>query len=408
MSFIREIKKCFDVCNLIKVYLKYTSKACRLPLIMCKHKSIKLVCMERDIEKAVEIINNYYNLKIDEILVYSYNQDFYMTYYSKYKVSRFEPSKKYKGNNYVIYMDSSYDFCDWIEAVLKFDNAILERYYFFHNRLKMDAFFHFERKPDKQFIKDNYLNIMKTYRLLSDEKSKKSYKELINQIVSGNSYSKKVDFYKYFVSADHFLDKYYHPKVFIEKGDYVFDVGISAYPHTTFEFAKIVDQGKIFAFEPNPNNCKHLVKEYEAFRENSNIKLIEKGLFNKRINMLLSDNGPASSIYTTNEKVVDAEFITLDEFIKENNIEKVDFIKMDIEGAEPEALEGCIETIRKFKPKLAISIYHKPEHSFSILLQINEILRNGVKDEQGKYEFYIENQSPLMVETVLYAKYVAY
>ena len=75
--------------------------------------------------------------------------------------------------------------------------------------------------------------------------------------------------------------------------------------------------------------------------------------------------------------------------------EKVTFIKMDIEGAEYEALLGAKETIQKNKPKLAISIYHKPEDIISIPKLIKSMVPN--------YRLYIRHYSNADNETVLYA-----
>jgi len=61
----------------------------------------------------------------------------------------------------------------------------------------------------------------------------------------------------------------------------------------------------------------------------------------------------------SNKGSVYVNCITIDDFVEEKQIYKVDFIKMDIEGAEEEALLGAKHTILKHKPKLAICIYHK-------------------------------------------------
>ncbi|OAV67388.1 methyltransferase, FkbM family [Bacteroidales bacterium Barb6XT] len=65
---------------------------------------------------------------------------------------------------------------------------------------------------------------------------------------------------------------------------------------------------------------------------------------------------------------------TLDKFVKENNIEKVDFIKADIEGAERDMLRGATNVLKTFAPKLAICTYHlldDPEVLEKIILEAN-------------------------------------
>ena len=69
-------------------------------------------------------------------------------------------------------------------------------------------------------------------------------------------------------------------------------------------------------------------------------------------------NKGAHTIYGKNDnsKFVEVETIRLDNYFKNNN--RVDFIKMDIEGAEIEALEGCVQTIKNLSPSFAIASYH--------------------------------------------------
>ena len=74
----------------------------------------------------------------------------------------------------------------------------------------------------------------------------------------------------------------------------------------------------------------------------------------------------------------------------------VDFIKMDIEGAEKKALLGARETIKKYKPLLVVCIYHRQEDFFEIPFTIKKI----VEDE---YRFYIRQYRYGQSETVLYA-----
>lgn len=71
-------------------------------------------------------------------------------------------------------------------------------------------------------------------------------------------------------------------------------------------------------------------------------------------------------------------------------------IKMDIEGAEYDALLGARNIINKYLPGLAISIYHRPEHLWQIPLLIDDIA-------PGKYGFYIRSHAMSTFDTVLYA-----
>ena len=87
------------------------------------------------------------------------------------------------------------------------------------------------------------------------------------------------------------------------------------------------------------------------------------------------------------------EVVRLDDFIPSD--EKITFIKMDIEGAEIDALNGCKNILQKYKPKLAICIYHKPDDLWEIPLLIKRLV--------PEYQIYIRHYSNYLWETVCYA-----
>jgi len=68
-----------------------------------------------------------------------------------------------------------------------------------------------------------------------------------------------------------------------------------------------------------------------------------------------------------------SKVIDIDTYVKRNQLPQVDFIKFDIEGAELAALRGAKKTIYQYKPKLAISIYHKPEDMYTLIRYIKSI-----------------------------------
>ena len=58
---------------------------------------------------------------------------------------------------------------------------------------------------------------------------------------------------------------------------------------------------------------------------------------------------------------VEVQMTSVDETVREHGLPSVDFIKLDVEGSEENALHGAVRSIAKYKPRLAISAYHKPE-----------------------------------------------
>ena len=87
--------------------------------------------------------------------------------------------------------------------------------------------------------------------------------------------------------------------------------------------------------------------------------------------------------------------VSIDDFVKTESLNRLDLIKLDVEGAEPEVIGGGVESIRKFRPQIAVSIYHKLEQFFEIPLYLNEQLSD--------YRFHIEFYNPYCIDTILYA-----
>lgn len=74
-----------------------------------------------------------------------------------------------------------------------------------------------------------------------------------------------------------------------------------------------------------------------------------------------------------------AKFIDLDTYAARNALPSVDYIKLDIEGAELDMLHGAAKTITRCKPKMAVSAYHKPEDLWT--------LATYIKSLRADYEF---------------------
>jgi FkbM family methyltransferase len=181
--------------------------------------------------------------------------------------------------------------------------------------------------------------------------------------------------------------------------DFVIDGG-GCYGDTALYFSYLTGKnGKVFSFEFVPSSL-------DIFRENlslnndfsSNIIIEEKPLLNESGKKIYySDNGPATKVsefqFDSNNSVTDS--ISIDDFVKKNKLSKVDFIKLDIEGSEFAALVSASETIKKFKPKLAIALYHSPLDFERIPKLLKEYLPS--------YKFYLKHATINHEETMLFA-----
>lgn len=185
----------------------------------------------------------------------------------------------------------------------------------------------------------------------------------------------------------------------VGEGDTVLDCG-ACYGDTALYFANMNNNlGKIYSFEFLPENIEIFNKNMDLNpKYRDNIELIQRPVSKTSGEKLYAvPNGPGTSITSNkSEGAVEIETISIDDFVQQNNISKIDFIKMDIEGSEADALKGAIKTIRKFKPKLAICAYHKKDDLTVLPALIKEIL--------PEYKLYLDHYTINFTETVLYAK----
>lgn len=158
-----------------------------------------------------------------------------------------------------------------------------------------------------------------------------------------------------------------------------------------------VSVGKWYCFEVEKNNYEILKNNLEKNELPKGLEFVceNYGLWSEQKELQVVNQGTASKV--VEEAGVNCcekcRMVTIDEYFK--NI-KVDMIKMDIEGAEMEALLGGVQTIKRDKPLLAISIYHYVEDYYRIM----QFLLNNVGD---KYKYYIRQHAMIYGETILYA-----
>lgn len=187
-------------------------------------------------------------------------------------------------------------------------------------------------------------------------------------------------------------------KIKVESGDHVIDAG-ACYGDTAIFFAHYVgEMGKVYSFEFVNDNIKILQRNTGLNPDlEKRIQLVPNPLWSKGgVPIFYESNGPATTVSMNriSDKSVEVPTVTIDDLVANGKMEKVDFIKMDIEGAEVEALKGAENTIRKFKPKLAICLYHR-ESDFKVIPEFIKNLGLG-------YKFYFDHYTIHAEESVLF------
>jgi FkbM family methyltransferase len=182
-----------------------------------------------------------------------------------------------------------------------------------------------------------------------------------------------------------------------DRDDVVLDCG-ACWGETTLYFAHEVGRnGKVYAFEFTRENLSVLRANLDLNPHlRSAVEIIEHAVWDASgVDISYVDNGPGSSV--TTDAIAAApkcSTLAIDDFVETRRLDRVDFIKMDIEGAEVPALKGALKTLQRFTPKLAISAYHKPDDLRTIPTLVNEL---GLA-----YEFYLDHHTIHVWETVLY------
>ena len=219
--------------------------------------------------------------------------------------------------------------------------------------------------------------------ILSDDKSKRILTEIIRKRKTGfMDYTDIMEI----SSSEYFIKDFFQPlenEVFVDGGAYDGD--------TIEEFVDWTKNNykKIYAFEPDPGMLELIKKKQHRWH---NLELVPKGLWgkNEKQRFKLDDQIYCSRI-SDSPNGEELECVTLENIV---NNEKCTFIKMDIEGAEKQALIGAKKIIQSQRPRMAICIYHLPTDLWEIPLMLHKWV--------PEYKMYIRHFGCRYYGTVLY------
>jgi len=229
----------------------------------------------------------------------------------------------------------------------------------------------------KEDFKNNRELYQKTYALLSDQKSQEIFSKIINFKISYD-----FDFMQGFTNNHE--EQYFDIGLISNIDDIVFVDG-GAYVGDTLPqiIQKFPNYKKIYCIEPNELHINIAKRNFATQRD---IEFIHCGLGKNKIQIKENSN----KIHHGEHDYQANNINSLDNLLDE----KVDFIKLDIEGAEQDAIEGAQNIISKYTPILAICIYHKAEDWYKVPQKVLAINSN--------YTLYLRHYMEGIYETVLY------
>ena len=227
-------------------------------------------------------------------------------------------------------------------------------------------------------IKTNFDKYQNIYSLLKENISKNQFYNIINFRMSYD-----INFMRGFSPIEHL--QYFEDFLNLKNDEVFIDVG--GYDGFTSEefINRCPNYKSVHIFEPEEKNIK-LAKE--RLRKFKNINFYDIGLSNKKEVLKFNTSGSSSKISENGD--IEIKVDRLDDVLKE----KPTFIKMDIEGAESFAIEGAKETILKYHPKLALSVYHKKDDFWKIPKQIFSI--------RDDYDIYLRHYTEGISETIMF------
>ncbi len=231
-----------------------------------------------------------------------------------------------------------------------------------------------------EYFESNIERYRKVYQLWEDKFSRTVYLEKLKKAFGLSSISGIVR-----PSEEEYFDEVItltENEMFIDCGGFDGDSAVRFIERCGGKYRGIV------IFEPEM--CKR--EAIERSMDGRQYELVQAGVWSENTKLCFDARGTSSSHISQQRGGCLIETVALDETVHDR---KPTYIKMDIEGAEQEALKGCRKIIQDYRPKLAVCIYHKPEDLFEIPIMIKEM--------NPAYKLYVRQYADAWYDTVLYA-----
>ena len=231
---------------------------------------------------------------------------------------------------------------------------------------------------DLEYANANRGELEKVYKMLADEQSKKVFENVIRYKLSGDiNYLKECE-----TPSDEKFDllNIGTEETVVDLGAYDGDTLVEFLNGTSMQFRKL------YAMEPDNKNYRKLKRKLYMIGS-ALLEAYNAGAWDEdttiTFNMRAGRGSTAGDSNTGRRRVLqyrDIKMMKTDTMLRGD---AATYIKIDVEGAEENALRGAKETIANFRPKLNVALYHRNEDMFRLPLLISELNR--------KYKFYMRH-----------------
>jgi methyltransferase, FkbM family len=149
---------------------------------------------------------------------------------------------------------------------------------------------------------------------------------------------------------------------FLKPGGAFLDAGANIGWYSLYGANIVGPSGKVWAFEPDPTNAE-LLRQNSALQKLSQIHVIEKALTDEdgRADLLLNSNNHGDHQVRKNS-VGNIETVSLDHWMKSDDFQQLQLLKIDIQGSEPQMLAGMKQHLKTHRP--AMYIEFSPSHMY--------------------------------------------
>lgn len=231
---------------------------------------------------------------------------------------------------------------------------------------------------------DRHLPALESFskRLRDKESLLTLYSVLAARVRNDNSYLRIADY-----------QEYAHPRVRARAGDVIVDAGAHVGKVSAMFAGACGPSGVVYAFEPDPQNFSQLQHRCSKAK---NIVPIHAGVWSTSGSLSFDNLEGSASRSLSESGGIRVPVVSLDDFFAEPGRRVPTLMKFDVEGAESATLTGAAETIRRHKPRLMVSAYHKPSDIWDLAEHILSI--------RADYKIYLGHHNFYHTETDLYAE----